>query len=68
MMADLYPVSIQGSVELSDGSKTEFSIQPNLGWQQWGNTTEKLFVTTPLMDDLVTATADHLSDNDEDGE
>lgn len=64
MTPDLYPTRIEGTVTLSDGSETSFSIIPDLGWQQWGNVTDKLAVTGVLMDDLAAATADHLHDPD----
>lgn len=65
-MADLHAVRVTGTVELSDGSKTEFSIEPDLGWQQWGNIPEKLAVTGVLMDALSEAAAEHVASVDED--
>jgi hypothetical protein len=66
---DLFPTYITGKVTLSDGSETEFSIQPDLGWQQWGNYTEKLGATSDLMEELANAAYEAgLRDADDDFE
>lgn len=61
-----HPVSIEGKIKLSDGSETHFSINPDLGWQQWFNSHDNLGLTVDLLDDLVAATAEHIRDEDED--
>ena len=63
---DIYPVSFTGKFFLSDGSETQFSIAPDLGWQQWGNITDKLGVTVDLIDALSEASAEHLRDPEAD--
>jgi hypothetical protein len=59
-MSNLHPVSITGKVTLSDGSATEFSIDPDITWNQWGNNPSKMGDTVNLMDALATAAGDHL--------
>lgn len=59
---DVYPVSLSGKILLSDGTETAFSIQPNLGWQQWGNARNQEGATVDLMDALAEATSEHLLD------
>lgn len=59
---DIAPVRISGKILMSDGSETEFSIEGDLGWQQWGNITEKLGATVDLMDALSEAAGEHLRD------
>lgn len=58
MSTELHPTYIEGKVTLSDGSVTSFSIQSDLGWQQWGNVTDKLGATCELMDELSAAAAE----------
>jgi hypothetical protein len=65
---DIHPVSITGKILLSDGSETEFSIQPDLGWQQWGNITEKIGATVDLMDALAEASAEFVHEPAEEEE
>lgn len=63
----LHPVRVEGKVTLSDGSETSFSIQPDCGWQQWGNVQEKLGVTVGLMEQFAhDAHEDGLREPDED--
>lgn len=59
-MSDLHPTYITGTIELSDGSKTQFSIGPDLGWQQWGNDPSKLGDTVDLMDALAEASGEYV--------
>lgn len=42
----------KGYVKLSDGSTTKFEVIKGGDWNQWGNTTENLWVTVPLMEEL----------------
>lgn len=56
---------IKGEITLSDGSTTGFSIQADLGWQQWGNDPSKLGDTVDLMKSLAEATADHLHESEQ---
>lgn len=44
---------IKGTITLTDGTTSEFSISRDLGWQQWGATTERLGSTVDVMDALV---------------
>lgn len=59
------PVSVTGTVKLESGEEVQFSLNPNLGWQQWGNRTEVLGCTSDLMDALASAAGDFLVDPDE---
>jgi hypothetical protein len=43
---------IKGKVKLSDKSVTKFEIGKDGEWHQWGNTTDNLFVTVPLVEQL----------------
>ena len=43
---------IWGSFELSDGSTTEFDIDRENSWNQWGNTTDNLYLTVPRLEEL----------------
>ena len=44
--------TIKGHFNLSDGSKTQFSIDKEYGWEQWGNTKENLGITVDRLDRL----------------
>lgn len=55
MASDPHPVRITGTIELSDGSESSFSVQADQGWQQWGNDTRKLGTTVDLMEGLAAA-------------
>lgn len=61
----LHPVSISGKILLSDGTTTEFSINPDQGWQQWGQSTPTLAATVDLMDALAEASGEHLREVEE---
>jgi hypothetical protein len=68
MRDDLHPTRIAGTIELSDGSTTEFAITP-VGWQQWGNIAEKLGPTVDLMEAFTEAASEHgLAEVEEDEE
>lgn len=43
---------IKGVVRLSDKSTTRFEIDKNGEWYQWGNSTDNLFITVPLVERL----------------
>lgn len=43
---------IKGTLQLKDGSKTQFEVDPQGEFKQWGNTPENLEVTIPLMVEL----------------
>ena len=43
---------IKGSVKLSDGSTTKFEVVKGGEWNQWGNSTNNLCITVPLMERL----------------
>ncbi len=59
-----YPTYITGTITLSDGSTSSFSIMPDLGWQQWGNDPSKLGATVDLMEALAETAGDHLRADD----
>ena len=44
--------TIKGHFILSDKSKTQFSIDKENGWSQWGNSTENLGVTVARVEKL----------------
>jgi len=44
--------TIKGHFNLSDGSKTQFSINKEYGWQQWGNRRENLGLTVDRVEQL----------------
>ena len=50
--------TIKGHFNLSDGSKTQFSIDRGYGWQQWGNTRENLGLTVDRVEQLTTELAE----------
>ena len=43
---------IKGTLQLKDGSKTQFEVDPQGEFKQWGNTPENLETTIPLMVEL----------------
>lgn len=43
---------ITGYIRLKDGSRTHFQVDKEYGWEQWGNYTNKLCETVPLMERL----------------
>jgi hypothetical protein len=44
--------TIKGYFNLTDGSKTQFSIDKEYGWQQWGNTMGNLGETVDRLEQL----------------
>jgi len=44
---------VKGWLRLTDGSKTNFEVQENGEWEQWGNSRENLCVSVPFMYELV---------------
>jgi hypothetical protein len=44
--------TIKGSFELSDGTRTQFTIDMAYGWNQRGNSTENLQITVPRIEEL----------------
>lgn len=63
---------IKGTIILTDGTTSEFSISRDLGWQQWGAMTERLGSTVDVLDALVAGLVDNgidiESSDDEDDE
>lgn len=45
---------IKGYFKLTDGTKTNFSIDKQGEWHQWGNTRDNLCLTVPNVERLVT--------------
>lgn len=43
---------IKGTLQLKDGSKTQFEVDPQGEFKQWGNTTTNMETTVPLMVEL----------------
>ena len=43
---------IKGKIKLSDKSVTKFEIGKDGEWQQWGNTTNNLYITVSLIEKL----------------
>jgi len=43
---------IKGSIKLSDGSTTKFEVIRGGDWFQWGNSTNNLSLTVPLMEKI----------------
>lgn len=44
---------IEGTVTRSDGNVVSFAIQSDLGWQQWGATTEVLGANLDVIEAMV---------------
>lgn len=44
--------TIKGTFRLSDKSTTQFSIDREYGWSQWGNTKDNLYVTVDRIEEL----------------
>jgi hypothetical protein len=44
--------TIKGTVKLSDRSTTKFEVVIGGEWSQWGNSTDNLSLTVPLMEKL----------------
>lgn len=53
---------ITGEITTADGEKREFSITAGLGWQQWGNTTDRLGDTVDALEAITEAVAEHMAD------
>ena len=47
-----YRGKVKGSIRLSDGTVTKFEIFKGGDWFQWGNSTQNLCVTVPMMERL----------------
>ena len=43
---------VSGWLKLRDGSKTQFSIDSDGQWEQWGNTRDNLCVSVPFVEQL----------------
>ena len=43
---------IEGEFYLSDNSISQFSIDKKVGWQQWGNSTDKLCISVERIEEL----------------
>lgn len=63
---DQHPTHITGTITLSDGSTTSFSLQADLGWQQWGNDPVKLGATVDLMEEMSAACGEYVREAEED--
>lgn len=62
MSAEDMVTEIKGTVTLKDGTVSEFSIQAGYGWFQWGERSNRLSRTVPLMDALEQASLEFLYD------
>jgi hypothetical protein len=47
-----YKSKVKGSIKLSDGSVTKFEVIKGGEWNQWGNSTNNLCISVPLMEEL----------------
>jgi hypothetical protein len=47
-----FKTKIKGTIKLSDGSTTKFEVIKGGEWSQWGNSTNNLCITVPLMEKL----------------
>ena len=47
--------AIKGSFTLTDRSTTQFEIEKNGNWYQWGNSTDNLCITVAYIERLVEA-------------
>lgn len=54
-----HPTYIRGEIELSDGTKTQFSITSAIEYRQWGNERATLGDTVDLMEALADAAFDN---------
>lgn len=43
---------VKGWFRLTDGTKTEFTIDQQGNWTQWGNTSDNLNVSIPFLQEL----------------
>lgn len=63
---------ITGTIEMADGSKRSFSIGTDFGWQQWGETQERLGNSVDTIEAMVKGLRDEevpiVSDYDEEEE
>jgi hypothetical protein len=44
---------VKGWFKLSDGTKTQFTINKYGEWEQWGNSRDNLGVSVPFVEELV---------------
>jgi len=58
--------SITGTITLADGSTSEFSVNNEYGWQQWGATTERLGRTVGIVEAMAEAVFDMTEEGDVD--
>ena len=60
---------ITGTIRMTDGTESAFSIQADAGWQQWGAGSERLAETVDVLDAMAQAAAEYVvSDGDDDAE
>lgn len=59
---------IEGTITLDDGSTSEFSLDLEYGWQQFGASPERLGRTVTLMDALESAMFDVRAEYESDDE
>lgn len=51
---------VEGKITTADGTVTEFMIDNEGGWHQWGGTTEDLGSTVGAVADMAQALGEHL--------
>ena len=51
---------IRGEITLADGTRSEFSIHKDVGWQQWGAARERLGQTVDVVVTIAQATEEWL--------
>lgn len=57
---------VKGTITLADGSVSEFLIERDTGYQQWGaNTAARLGLTTRLLEAMTEAVVEHFPDTEE---
>lgn len=55
--------AVKGTITLPDGSTSEFVIDPETGWQQWGASTGRLGQTSDLITAMAEAVREHFPPN-----
>jgi hypothetical protein len=53
---------VEGTITLTDGSASSFSVDTEYGWQQWGAGTERLGQTVGILDAIESALASYIED------
>jgi sensor domain CHASE-containing protein len=58
-------MQIRGTITLADGSTSEFTTEPDLGWQQWGADQRRLGRTVDVLEAISATVAEFEEENED---